>query len=401
MVDSTGSYNTAVGMQSLFDCVGGGSNTALGALALKLANGGESDNVAVGVQAMQDFQENGNTGDYNIAIGTQALLGGTAGGDVLGNIAIGHHALNSTDTAAVSYVVAIGYNAATALNHSDASGSVFIGRDCGLAITQGQYNVMVGQTAGAEETVGDRMTFVGHRAGRRTGGLGNLDNTFIGWEAGSGDWSSNSSSCNTVVGSNAFYGNCDGANYNTAVGYKALEDTTSGDANTMVGYQAGDGITLGGQNTGIGSDVAFDIDADNQTAIGYNATTASTGANTIMMGGSSMTDIYMGDNGNAWSTTSDGRLKENIENWNVGLDAINGLRIVSYTFKKDNPHGYDSEKKRQGIIAQEAQKVLPEMIKDDGKWLSANTEPMVWALVKAVQELSAKVEDLEKQLKDK
>ena len=109
----------------------------------------------------------------------------------------------------------------------------------------------------------------------------------------------------------------------------------------------------------------------------------------------------MGDNGSAWSTTSDGRLKENIESWNVGLDAINNLRIVSYNFKKDNPHGYDSKKKRQGIIAQEAQKVLPEMIDDSKEWLSANQEPMIWALVNAVQELSAEVKQLKKQLKDK
>ena len=70
----------------------------------------------------------------------------------------------------------------------------------------------------------------------------------------------------------------------------------------------------------------------------------------------------MGDNGSTWSTTSDGRLKENVEDWNVGLDAINNLRIVSYNFKKDNPYKYNSDKKRQGIIAQEAQKVLPELI---------------------------------------
>ena len=36
------------------------------------------------------------------------------------------------------------------------------------------------------------------------------------------------------------------------------------------------------------------------------------------------------------------------------------------------------------------------MVRDNSEWLSANTEPMVWALVKAVQELSSKVEELEK-----
>ena len=60
----------------------------------------------------------------------------------------------------------------------------------------------------------------------------------------------------------------------------------------------------------------------------------------------------MGDNGSTWGTTSDGRLKENVEDWNVGLDTINNLRIVSYNFKKDNPYQYNnSDKKRQGIAA--------------------------------------------------
>ena len=36
------------------------------------------------------------------------------------------------------------------------------------------------------------------------------------------------------------------------------------------------------------------------------------------------------------------------------------------------------------------------MIKDDGEWLSSNTEPMVWALVKSVQELSEQNKDVSK-----
>ena len=106
----------------------------------------------------------------------------------------------------------------------------------------------------------------------------------------------------------------------------------------------------------------------------------------------------MGDNGSAWSTTSDGRLKENIKEWSTGLNAINKLRVVEYNFKEDNPYKYDHKKKRQGIIAQEAIEAIPEMIKDDGEWLTANQEPMIWALVNAVQELTKKVNELETKL---
>ena len=40
------------------------------------------------------------------------------------------------------------------------------------------------------------------------------------------------------------------------------------------------------------------------------------------------------------------------------------------------------------------------MIKDDGEWLSANQEPMIWALVNSVQELTEKNERLENKIKD-
>jgi len=38
------------------------------------------------------------------------------------------------------------------------------------------------------------------------------------------------------------------------------------------------------------------------------------------------------------------------------------------------------------------------MIKDDGEWLTANQEPMIWALVNAVKELTKKVNILETKL---
>ena len=56
----------------------------------------------------------------------------------------------------------------------------------------------------------------------------------------------------------------------------------------------------------------------------------------------------------------------------------------------------NSEKINHGIVAQEAQKVLPEMISEgsDG-YMSANADPMMWAMVNAIQELSSTVKTLE------
>ena len=114
-----------------------------------------------------------------------------------------------------------------------------------------------------------------------------------------------------------------------------------------------------------------------------------------MMGNGTMTDIYMGDDGNAWSQVSDERLKRNIEDWSVGLDAINKLKIRQFQFKEDNVFGFSADKVRQGVVAQEAVEALPEMISTNEKgWMSANNESMIWAMVNAIQELSAEVEKL-------
>ena len=199
---------------------------------------------------------------------------------------------------------------------------------------------------------------------------------------------------NVAVGADSMQDITQG-DYNTGVGSSALHAITTGSDNVGIGRRAGDLITTGTDNILIGSDADPSANsATNQIVIGHDAT--GVGDNTAIIGNSSTADVYMGDNGNAWSQTSDGRLKENVKEWDKGLDEINSLRVVEFNFKKDNPFNYNSEKKRQGIIAQEAQEILPEMVKADGEWLSANTEPMVWALVKAVQELSAKVEELEK-----
>ena len=179
MTDSTGSYNTALGMQSLFDCVAGGSNTVVGALAMKFSNGGESSNVAIGVEAMRDVKENGNTADSNIAIGVLSMKGGTLGGDFIGNIAIGDRAMDSTDTNAQTGTVAIGHHSLTAL-------------------TSGAGNTAVGYQSLKSVDDGSKCTAVGYQAGNTTEGA--TKSTFIGYDTeGSGANVNNE----TVIGADA------------------------------------------------------------------------------------------------------------------------------------------------------------------------------------------------------
>jgi hypothetical protein len=99
--------------------------------------------------------------------------------------------------------------------------------------------------------------------------------------------------------------------------------------------------------------------------------------------------------------TSDIAFKKNITTLTSGLDNINALNPVNFTWKANIDRG-DGTRKSMGFIAQEVETVLPDIVngedydpvkKDEGK--SIHTGGLVAQLVKAVQELSAKVEALE------
>ena len=69
----------------------------------------------------------------------------------------------------------------------------------------------------------------------------------------------------------------------------------------------------------------------------------------------------------------------------------------------DGPHhvvlGKGNEGTQTGVIAQEIESVLPECIEVSDKGAkTVSTDPIMWALVNAVKELSAKVNELESKL---
>ncbi len=364
----------------------GTSNTVFGKLA--------GDDLASGGNYNSFFGDNtgGNTtGDYNVAIGMQALKS-LPDGDK--NVAIGVNAMEAQDDTAngLNDCVAIGFEAFQGTNAgtSAASGTVAIGSQSLKALTSGIKNTAIGFESGLATSAGSNNTYVGYEAGQGASGSEN-NNIGIGKQS---LFSVTTAESNVAVGTNTLDELTTGG-YNVAIGANALQALDGSETeNVAIGYNAGSNADGAINNICIGSNALLSTAAGaNQIVIGKDATGVAN--NTAIIGNSSTTDVYMGDNGNAWSQTSDGRLKENVVNWSKGLNEIEKLRIVEFNFKKDNPFNYDDKKKRQGIIAQEAKEIIPEMIKDDGEWLSANTEPMIWTLVKAVQELSAKVKELE------
>jgi hypothetical protein len=212
-------------------------------------------------------------------------------------------------------------------------------------------------------------TAVGYRAGENCDGD---YNTFFGAEAGQ-----------SVTN-----------NSNTAVGYSALTSCTTGSSNTAVGVSALDGLESYFNCTGLGNSTA--VTNNNQVQLGNSATT---------------TYAY-----GAVQNRSDARDKADIQDTVLGLDFIKTLRPVDFRwdYREDYNWGQkDGSKKRSrfhhGLIAQEVAVAcsflnvdfggLQDHAKTGGKdVLSIGYEELIGPMIKAIQELTAKVESLESQL---
>jgi hypothetical protein len=106
--------------------------------------------------------------------------------------------------------------------------------------------------------------------------------------------------------------------------------------------------------------------------------------------------------GGSWGSSSDVRIKTVTGDYTSGLEAVLQLRPVTYVYKGDYAKS-GGGKQFVGLVADEAMKVLPEMVSltkgaidgvevDDLKVL--DTTSLVFALVNAVKELKAEIEAL-------
>ena len=255
---TTGGSNTAVGYQSLMTLATGNNNTAVGYQALRLSDGADSNQTAIGSEAL----ENSTTGT-NTAVGAAAMKWVDDGS---ANVAVGYLAMTSAGADAgntASDNVAIGKSALAAI--TDGNNNVAIGSSAGLAITTNSSQVAIGASALAFLTSGTENTAVGYNAGyyNATGGY----NVYLGYQSGFGASSGNNS-------------------YNTAIGNRSLASITDGQGNTVLGTWAGRDLTTGDANVAIGaydgavnSALRLSTDVDKAIAIGSGA-----------MGGAIVTD---------------------------------------------------------------------------------------------------------------
>jgi hypothetical protein len=113
------------------------------------------------------------------------------------------------------------------------------------------------------------------------------------------------------------------------------------------------------------------------------------------MGGTAVTNAYIQV---AWTVVSDARDKTNFAPVPHGLDFVKKLKPTAYQFREsredDTPHGGV----RYGFKAQDIAAIEPEAVIVDTtnpEKFYYNESNLIAVLVKAVQELTAKVERLE------
>ncbi len=101
----------------------------------------------------------------------------------------------------------------------------------------------------------------------------------------------------------------------------------------------------------------------------------------------------------SFPTSSDLRYKKNIKLINNPLEKINAIRGVTYDFRTNEfPENAFPEKAQVGVIAQEVEKVLPEVVLTNDKGYKAvDYSKMVPLLIEGIKEQQRQIEDLKKE----
>ena len=121
---------------------------------------------------------------------------------------------------------------------------------------------------------------------------------------------------------------------------------------------------------------------------GVSTTSVTASGNVSGVNGTFSGDVTADD----FNTTSDKRLKSNINILNNALSKVKQLEGVSFSMNGDA---------KIGLIAQDVQRVLPEVVnqKEDG-YLSVAYGNIVGLLIEAIKEQQTKIEALEERLGD-
>jgi hypothetical protein len=189
-----------------------------------------------------------------------------------------------------------------------------------------------------------------------------------------------------------FYDSADTGYYLDAGGYSQINGIGSTAGSAGVGFgiftpvSSGAGAIMNFHRGGHFA-VNFGLDSDNVIRIGG----WSASANRLQMDMSG--NLTMAGNVTAYS---DIRLKENIEIISDALNKVKAIRGVTFTRNDQD----DKTKRHTGIIAQEVELVLPEVVSEDNMGIkNVAYGNMVGLLVEAIKEQQKQIEDLKEEVK--
>ena len=294
--------------------------------------------------------------------------------------------------------------------------NIGIGTSALNSLISGTDNVAIGENALTTATSTSRIVAIGGGALENSASSNN--SVAIGYRA----MRSGGGSANIAIGYQALFNGTGGGN--VAIGKDALLFSTLAVANTAIGTEAGKAITTGGGNVLVGNycGAALTTGTDNifigQSAASFNSGDIFTGSNNVAIGGgsnpSSLTvsdEITLGNSSNtvlrcavtSITSLSDARDKKGITELSAGLDFVNTLKPVSFVWDDRNEEGRH-DVKDFGFIAQDLKKsqedakladTLKLVYEENPEKLEASYGKLIPILVKAIQDLSAKVEQLE------
>ena len=388
---TSGQRSTAVGYYALANCDDGDNNTAIGWEALE-ANAGDN-NTAVGAQSLKTC-----TGGLNTTLGYQAataLVSGTS------NTIIGARAMGAADGGEQNNVI-IGTDAGDVINNDAADGNVIIGQDADPSSSAGTNQIVIGQ--GATGLADNSVTL----------GNSSVTNNYLREKIELKARNDQPA----IIELQADNADNNGDNWQIESSTDGFFKIKSKDSGSFVQYLDIGGST-GFVNIGGGKASGYVLtctnDGDNANRQGIKVQGGADDAS----GTTAYLDCYDGDGGQvghisntsgtfALTDPSDKRLKKNIVDTTVqGLETVSKMKVRDFEWNKSG------DKMVGGFIAQELKEVYPsavtgtdgeveDILDEDGNKTGERIVPMgisrdvlVPVLVKAIQELTAKVEKLE------
>ena len=440
-----GRHNVAIGVQSL-DVTNPSSaasqyNVAVGAYS-GLANTTGIENVFLGGLSAR----NNTTANYNVMIGYAVGYNATTAGS---SVFIGNAAAQGVDGNKLTgdNNTAVGKSAGLVLQGA-AADNTFVGKDAGKSVTTAVQNTFVGSNCGDGTDDGSYNTAIGHEALGANCGNSNVAVGYVSLQACTGE-------DNTAIGPASGLSLISG-NMNTFVGHDAGRNMSTGSKNVIIGgYDGNEGgldIRTSSNNIVLSDgDGEFRQFIDSSGHVYWNTTSSSNYAQSSGSGNF----VYRNDNGSTggsiiisnnadrgwanaywnkfayasgdddrfiqfsinggaigyircnsagtaveYQTTSDRRLKENIQDLTNGIAKVKQLRPRTFDWITDEDNTFPSH----GFIADEADDIVPELVNgeanavdEDGSPVYQNMEysKLVPVLTAALKEAITKIETLE------